>query len=263
MARSSFVVALACATLLLAACGATAGAPSGSETTAVASVGPTLPAVSPSADQATPGASAATLPGLAVQATVKGTTYPAALVATDDAVWALGHTDATWSRIDPATNAITDTVSIGGSYATGGVLVDGKLWALDFTDKQVVGVDPATRKVVAKVPVGIDGGWLVAGDGVVVGYREQFDRADPDRPEDARGEASRCGCRVRSDTGRPRRFSLAGQRFGPPVSDRSKHGQDHSPASMAPAARTRCSGRRIGSSYRTTRAGSRSSIRWR
>ena len=133
----------------------------------MASVGPTLPAVSPSADQATPGASAATLPGLAVQATVKGTTYPAALVATDDAVWALGHTDATWSRIDPVTNAITDTVSIGGSYATGGVLVDGKLWALDFTDKQVVGVDPASRKVVAKVPVGIDGGWLVAGDGVL------------------------------------------------------------------------------------------------
>jgi hypothetical protein len=28
-------------------------------------------------------------------------------------------------------------------------------------------VDPATRKVVAKVPVGIDGGWLVAGDGVM------------------------------------------------------------------------------------------------
>ena len=165
MARSTFVVALACATFLLAACGATAGAPSGS--TAVASVAPTPPAVSPSADQATPGASAATLPGLAVQATVEGITYPAALIATEDAVWALGHTDATWSRIDPATNAITDTVSIGGSYATGGVLVDGKLWALDFTDQQVVGVDPATRKVVAKVPVGIDGGWLVAGDGVM------------------------------------------------------------------------------------------------
>src|SRR6188768_1715890 len=126
MVRCSFVVALACATLLLAACGATPAAPSGSETTAVGSVAPTLPAVSPSADQATPGASAATLPGLDVQATVKGTTYPAALVATDDAVWALGHTDATWSRIDPATNAITDTVSIGGSDATGGVLVDGK-----------------------------------------------------------------------------------------------------------------------------------------
>src|SRR6476659_6851646 len=104
MARSSFVVALACATVLLAGCGATAGAPSGSETT-VASVGPTLPAVSPSADQATPGTSGATLPGLAVHATVKGVTYPAALVPTDDAVWALGHTDATWSRIDPVSNA--------------------------------------------------------------------------------------------------------------------------------------------------------------
>src|SRR6185369_6624518 len=71
MARSTFVVALACATLLLAACGATAGAPSGSETT-VASLDPTPAAVSPSAAQATPGESGATLPGLAVQATVEG-----------------------------------------------------------------------------------------------------------------------------------------------------------------------------------------------
>ena len=167
MVRSSFVVALACATLLLAACGATAAPPSGSESTAVASVDPTGPSVGPTANQSTPGASAATLPGLTVQSTIDGITFPAALIATDDAVWALGHTDATWSRIDPATNAITDTVSIGGSYATGGLLVDGKLWALDFTDQQVVGVDPATRKVVAKVPVGIDGGWLVAGDGIM------------------------------------------------------------------------------------------------
>ena len=160
MVRSSFVVALACATVLLGACGATAAPPSGSETTAVASVDPTEPSVGPTANQATPGASGATLPGLAVQATVAGTTYPVALIATDDAIWALGHTDATWSRIDPATNAITDTVSIGGSYATGGVLVDGKLWALDFTDKQVVRVDHDSRKVDATVTVGIDGGWL-------------------------------------------------------------------------------------------------------
>ena len=139
MVRASFVTALASAALLVAACGAPAAAPSGSDTNTAASVGPTVPSASPPADQATPRASAATLPGLAVEATIKGITYPAALVATDDAVWALGHTDATWSRIDPATNAITDTVSIG--------------------------VDPATRKVVAKVPVGIDGGWLVAGDG--------------------------------------------------------------------------------------------------
>ena len=139
MVRASFVIALVGAALLLAACGAPAAAPSGSETTAVASVGPAAPSASPTADQATPGASAATLPGLAVQATIAGIAYPAALVATDGAVWVLGHTDARWSRIDPVTNAITDTVSIGGSYATGGVLVDGKLWALDFTDKQVVG----------------------------------------------------------------------------------------------------------------------------
>jgi outer membrane protein assembly factor BamB len=105
--------------------------------------------------------SAAELPGLAVKATISGVTFPAALVATDGALWALGHTDAKWSRIDPSTNEVTHTVAIGGSYATGSVLVAKRLWALDFTDQQVVGVDPATRKIVAKVPVGIDGGWLI------------------------------------------------------------------------------------------------------
>src|SRR6185369_5525013 len=72
MVRSSFVVALACATLLLAACGATAAPPSGSESTAVASVDPTGPSVGPTANQSTPGASAATLPGLTVQSTIDG-----------------------------------------------------------------------------------------------------------------------------------------------------------------------------------------------
>ena len=146
-------------------------------------------------------------------------------------------------------------MSIGGSYATGGVLVDGKLWALDFTDQQVVGVDPATRKVVAKVPVGIDGGWLVAGDGVMwaIGNDStELIRIDPKTLAVKRlAVDAACGatpvahgasvwlvsgsghlCRVDPNTGK----TLA--------------------SSMAPAVRMRCSGRRIGSSCRTTRAGS-------
>ena len=255
MVRASFVAALASAVLLVAACGAPAAAPSGSDTNTAASVGPTAPSASPTAGQATPGASAATLPGLAVKATIEGITYPAALIATDDAVWALGHTDATWSRIDPATNAITDTVSIGGSYATGGVLVDGKLWALDFTDKQVVGVDPATRKVAAKVPVGIDGGWLVAGDGVLW----------------AIGNDSTELIRIDPKTLAVKRLAVDAACGATPVAHGASvwlvSGSGHlcridptparpSPASMVPAVRRRRSGRRIGSSCRTTRAGS-------
>jgi streptogramin lyase len=159
MARVSMVAALAGAVLLAAGC--SSGAPAAPSAAASAATDPSSPPAVASIVAPSAGPSGADLPGLNITATVDGVAFPAALVAADDAVWALGHTDAKWSRIDPATNAITDTVSIGGSYATGGVLADGKLWALDFTDQQVVGVDPATRKVVAKVPVGIDGGWLV------------------------------------------------------------------------------------------------------
>ena len=165
MARASIVTVLGGAALLLAAC--TGGTSSAQPPGSIGSGQPSTQASASPSAQASASPAAAELPGLAVQSTIAGVTYPAALIATDDAVWALGHTDARWSRIDPATNAITDSVSIGGASATGGVLADKKLWALDFTDQQVVGVDPVTRKVVAKVPVGLDGGWLVAGEGAL------------------------------------------------------------------------------------------------
>ena len=163
MARPSIVTILACAALIAAGC---AGGGPGTPTSGSGGPSPAAAEASgtPTPVQGSPIPSGAELPQVVVKATIPGVIYPAALVEADGAVWALGHTDAKWNRIDPTTDTITDSISIGGSYATGGVLVDGKLWALDFTDRQVVGVDPAERKVVAKVPVGIDGGWLKGGD---------------------------------------------------------------------------------------------------
>ncbi len=156
MARVSVVTLLVGATLLVASCGGQASAtqtsgPAGSAQASIQAAS-SLPSTS---------SAAAELPGIVIQATIKGVTFPSALVAIDGAVWALGHTDAKWSRIDPATDTITATVALGGSYATGGVLANKNLWALDFTDQQVVAVDPATRKVAATIPVGLDGRWLV------------------------------------------------------------------------------------------------------
>jgi len=149
MVRASFVTTLAGIAVVAAACG-------GSGTPATGSA--TAPA---SAD------TGAEFPALRVTAKVTGINYPIALVDTGDSVWALSHTSATWSRIDPATNTVTDTVGVGGPYAGGGTLVDGKLWTLDFTGMSVTALDPASRKVVATIPVGLDGGWLVGGEGAV------------------------------------------------------------------------------------------------
>jgi PQQ-like domain len=167
MARVSVVAVLTGLTMVVSAC---AGASSTSP--AAASAAPAQPSPSQAAPALSAGAAsapstAARLPELVVKTTIAGITYPSALVEADGAVWTLGHSDAKWNRIDPVTDTITDSISIGGSYATGGVLMDKKLWALDFTDQQVVALDPATRKVVNKVPVGIDGGWLIAGEGAV------------------------------------------------------------------------------------------------
>ena len=169
MVRPSIVTMLAGAALIAVGC-AGGGQPTPASSAGGSSPAAAQPSATATTVQGSPVSSAAEFPGLVVKATIPGVTYPAALVEADGAVWALGHTDAMWNRIDPTTDTITDSVSVGGSYATGGVLVDGKLWALDFTDRQVVGVDPVKRKVVAKIPVGIDGGWLKGGDGARVGH---------------------------------------------------------------------------------------------
>ncbi len=163
MVRASMIL-LVGAALLAASCGGPAPATQTSNPGRSAQVS-IQPSVGSTAGPPSASPETAEFPGLALKATITGVAFPAALVATDGAVWALGHTDARWSVIDPATNSITATVSVGGSYATGGVLVDKYLWALDFTDQQVVAVDPVSRKVTATIPVGIDGGWLVGGDG--------------------------------------------------------------------------------------------------
>ena len=146
MIRPSRTAPLVAVVLIAAACGATGGAqPTPGSTQATADAG-------------------AELPALTVTATIGGMIFPSVIVDTGDAVWVLNHSNAQWSRIDPATNAVSGTVGVGGPYATGGVLVDGLLWSLDFTDQAVSAVDPVARKVVKTIDVGVDGGWLVGDD---------------------------------------------------------------------------------------------------
>ena len=147
--------------LIVAACGTAGGAQPPAATTAPSTAGDVA------------------LPVLQVTATINGFNYPIAIVEVGDAVWVLGHSAAQWSRIDPVTNTVTDTIGVGGPYAAGGVLVDGLLWSLDFTDQAVYAVDPVARTVAATVKVGIDGGWLV-GDGDAV-YAVGNDATDATR----------------------------------------------------------------------------------
>jgi peptide/nickel transport system substrate-binding protein len=77
---------------------------------------------------------------------------PAAVAVGEGAVWVANRDDGTVSRIDPATNAVSDTVGVGGSptaIATG----HGALWIGDASGGAVVRIDPRTRRVTRRVEV--------------------------------------------------------------------------------------------------------------
>ncbi len=170
--RLKAAVAIAAVSLLVVACGTSSAgqastAPAGSAAPAGAAAMAGSPSVPP-AVAASPSATAdAELPALTPVATIDGVDYPAGLVATPDAVWALDHSDANLMRIDPASNAITDTIRLGKGYANSLMLVDGMLWANLQDEARLVEVDPATKKVTGSVKAAGDGYWVVAGDGAI------------------------------------------------------------------------------------------------
>ena len=77
---------------------------------------------------------------------------PSAVAADNDAVWATVNDASAVVRIDPARNAITDTVDLG--FDPWAVTVgDASVWVSDYDHGAVVRIDPRTRKVTARIPV--------------------------------------------------------------------------------------------------------------
>jgi streptogramin lyase len=142
---------------LLAACGA------GATPIPTAPAGPTQAAAAP-------------LDGLALEATISGFDGASNVIATDDAVWALDHSNADVLRIDPTTNKVTATLDLGDGFASGLGLAGSKVWTFHQTAGEVVGIDPATAKVATTVKAGTDGdmffvgedaAWLISGGSLV------------------------------------------------------------------------------------------------
>ena len=91
-------------------------------------------------------------------------------------IWVAQAAARSLGRIDPATNAISESIPVGAvPYA---LVLDGtSLWLTSFEDDLVVRVDLSTREVVARIPVtkptgiaaGLGGVWAVEhrGDSVV------------------------------------------------------------------------------------------------
>ena len=77
---------------------------------------------------------------------------PSAVAAGAGAVWAVANDANGIVRVDPARNAVTDTVALGFD-AWSLTATDGAVWVSDFEHDAVVRVDPVTRRVIARVPV--------------------------------------------------------------------------------------------------------------
>ena len=71
----------------------------------------------------------------------------------DGAVWVVDRADNAVVRIDPATNAVTTTIPVGGS-PDGIAVGEGAVWVANSADGTVSRIDPQTNKVVKTITVG-------------------------------------------------------------------------------------------------------------
>jgi hypothetical protein len=77
---------------------------------------------------------------------------PSAVAAGAGAVWAVANDANGIVRVDPARNAVTDTVALGFD-AWSLTATDRAVWVSDYEHDAVVRVDPVTRRVTARIPV--------------------------------------------------------------------------------------------------------------
>jgi YVTN family beta-propeller protein len=113
-----------------------------------------------------------------VVAEIKLGTNPGAILVTPDAIWVSNHRGGSVSRVDPATNKVVATISIGPAKASGPAsirLVRSELWVAVPNISEAVRIDPATNEPVATVKVPGLLGLLVAGDALYAyGIRDQL-----------------------------------------------------------------------------------------
>lgn len=114
---------------------------------------------------------------------------PLAVAAGEGAVWVLNTADATVSRIDPKTNAVVATITVGVTTTDGALAAgEGGVW-VSAPGSPLVRIDPA-RNQVTHVFTGPGGGVVTLGAGSVwlTASDAEIWRVDPRRVEATRGE---------------------------------------------------------------------------
>jgi YVTN family beta-propeller protein len=103
-------------------------------------------------------ANASLPPAGEIVATIPVGAGPQGLAATDDAIWVANSDGGTVSRIDPATNAVVATVTLGpvrGSGPNGSPLFistfNDQVWVSNNAESALVRIDPATNEVVQTI----------------------------------------------------------------------------------------------------------------
>jgi YVTN family beta-propeller protein len=85
---------------------------------------------------------------------------PMSIAIGESAVWVANQGDGTVSRVDPATNQVVATISIGQKGFLRLAAGEGRVWVAACLDKVVKVIDPTTNEVTASVPA--EGCWNVA-----------------------------------------------------------------------------------------------------
>jgi virginiamycin B lyase len=88
------------------------------------------------------------------------------IAASDDSIWIVTDKNGTLSRIDPATNAVRQKISIPrGSYNP--VFSDGTIWITGVENNVLTPIDSSSGEVWASLPVGPKPRFLTAGAGSI------------------------------------------------------------------------------------------------
>jgi YVTN family beta-propeller protein len=106
-----------------------------------------------------------------------GVVVPTALAVGEDAVWVVARPGfrccpaetvgtGTLTRIDPATNSVKETRSIGG-YPSAIAVGEGAVWIADPRTRSVVRFDPKKNRIVRRIKVGARPRGITVGDGFV------------------------------------------------------------------------------------------------
>lgn len=146
--------------VLVAACGGSQPTPGAT----TAASGPATAPASQAAGSASPGASTSGTPrptsvpaatatplGDRLVATITVPQAPCAMDSDATSAWVSGSKDGVLVRIDPATNAVADTIQLGGFPCAVAVGPDGRIWVAILTTGAVVAVDPATKAVTGRI----------------------------------------------------------------------------------------------------------------